>query len=322
MIFASLGTMDMPFKRMAYAVDQLASIVDEDVIVQTGWTEYDYKYVKKVFRFCTKEEMEQYQTSASLLIMQGGWGSICECMKLGKKMIVIPRYDRTEHIHDQFQLVRKLHNEKAVLGIFPRDENPDLYLKQYNETAEKLKVAVEMVKSLVFRKIVKGRAANILTAKVEEMNCGKRICLASSAGGHLRELQLAIEDIPEKYHCYWLTLSTTSTKVFMKNKEHVFLQNFQPRKPWTLFANAAEALFWVLIKRPTCIITTGAGVCIPTIAFSKRLLGTKVLFINSAADVTKPSKTPVWIEKYADLFLVQWKEMLNVFPNALYCGVL
>ena len=50
-----------------------------------------------------------------------------------------------------------------------------------------------------------------------------KICLACSAGGHLRELQLAIGDIPNNWNCYWLTLKTTSTKAFMKDKEHVFL---------------------------------------------------------------------------------------------------
>lgn len=149
-----------------------------------------------------------------------------------------------------------------------------------------------------------------------------KICLASSAGGHLRELQLAVGSIPAEYDCYWLTLKTTSTKAFMKDKEHVFLQNFQPSRKWTLFVNAAQALFWVFVKRPDVIITTGAGVCVPTVAFAKKLLGTKIIFINSAADVDHPSKTPVWIRPYADLFLVQWSDMLDVFPNAVCCGVL
>lgn len=108
----------------------------------------------------------------------------------------------------------------------------------------------------------------------------------------------------------------------MKGKEHVFLVNFQPSKRWTLFVNAFQALFWVLIKRPNVIITTGAGVAVPTVFFAKKLLGAKVVFINSAADVTEPSRTPVWIEKYADLFLVQWEDMLKVFPQATCCGVL
>ena len=148
------------------------------------------------------------------------------------------------------------------------------------------------------------------------------ICLACSAGGHLRELQLAIGDIPNRWHCYWLTLKTTSTKAFLKDKEHVFLTNFQPQKKWTLIINGFQAILWVLIKRPDAIITTGAGVTVPTVFFAKKLLKTKIIFINSAADVTHASKTPIWIEKYADLFLVQWEDMKKIFPNATCIGVL
>lgn len=108
----------------------------------------------------------------------------------------------------------------------------------------------------------------------------------------------------------------------MKDKEHVFLTNFQPAKRWTLIANCIQALFWVMVKRPRVIITTGAGVTVPTVFFAKKLLKTKIIFINSAADVTHASKTPVWIEKYADLFLVQWEEMKKIFPNSICCGVL
>lgn len=98
-----------------------------------------------------------------------------------------------------------------------------------------------------------------------------KICLACSAGGHLRELQLAIGDIPNNWNCYWLTLKTTSTKAFMKDKEHVFLVNFQPAKKWSLIINCIQAIFWVLIKRPNVIITTGAGVAVPTVFFAKKL---------------------------------------------------
>lgn len=151
---------------------------------------------------------------------------------------------------------------------------------------------------------------------------GPRICLACSAGGHLRELQLAVGTIPDEMDCYWLTLKTVATRAFLRDKEHVFLVNFQPSRMWTLAVNGIQALFWILIKRPDVVITTGAGVVVPTVFFAKKLLRSRIIFINSAADVTAPSKTPRWIRKYADLFLVQWEEMKQVFPEAVCTGVL
>lgn len=102
-----------------------------------------------------------------------------------------------------------------------------------------------------------------------------KICLACSAGGHLRELQLAIGAIPEQWDCYWLTLKTTSTKAFMADKEHVFLVNFQPAKKWTLIVNCLQAIFWVLVKRPDVIITTRSWCDCTYGFFRKKTIGDK-----------------------------------------------
>ena len=99
MIFASLGTMDMAFVRMAEAIDEWAATTQEEVIVQTGYTHFNYRHAK-AFDFCTKDEMQQYIKSADILILQGGWGAISEAMEQKKRIVVIPRHDKTEHIHD------------------------------------------------------------------------------------------------------------------------------------------------------------------------------------------------------------------------------
>lgn len=75
-------------------------------------------------------------------------------------------------------------------------------------------------------------------------------------------------------------------------------------------------------KTPKCNHNNGSRSSCTHYFFAKKILKSKVIFINSAADVTHASKTPIWIEKYADLFLVQWEEMKTIFPNAICCGVL
>ena len=84
MIFASLGTMDMAFIRMAKAIDEWAATTQEEVIVQTGYTHFNYRHAK-AFDFCTKDEMQQYIKSADILILQGGWGEISEAMEQKKR---------------------------------------------------------------------------------------------------------------------------------------------------------------------------------------------------------------------------------------------
>lgn len=146
MIFVSLGTMDMQFIRMAKVVDDWAATTKEEVIVQTGYTKYNYQHAK-AFDFCTKEEMQDYLTKADILILQGGWGTISEAMEKKKKIVVIPRYDKTEHIHDQFQLIRKLDDLKCVIGVFNEEELPQKVQQAY---------------TFEFQQIQKGNAENLI----------------------------------------------------------------------------------------------------------------------------------------------------------------
>lgn len=146
MIFASLGTMDMPFRRMAKAVDEFASHCDEEIIVQTGYTDYDYQHAH-AFKFCTKDEMQKYIADADILILQGGWGAISEAMEQRKRMVVMPRHDKTEHIHDQFQLVEKLDALGCVIAVLDENDLPK---------------AIERAKLYDFKQMKKGNAENTI----------------------------------------------------------------------------------------------------------------------------------------------------------------
>ncbi len=149
-----------------------------------------------------------------------------------------------------------------------------------------------------------------------------KICLACSPGGHWRQMQLAIGNIPEEYDCYWLTQRTKTTVAAMKDQEHVFVEKFLLVKKWTILVNAIQSLFWLIVKRPDVIISTGAGDTIPTIYLGKKFFKTKIIYITSAANVTESSKAPLWAEKYSDVFCIQWDEMKEIFPKAINIGVL
>lgn len=139
--------MDMPFYRMAKAVDEWAATTNEEIIVQTGYTDFKYKNISKVFNFCTKDEMQNYINQADILILQGGWGAISEAMEKKKRIVVMPRHDKTEHIHDQFQLIRKLDELGCVIGVFDEHDLPAKILQAY---------------SFQFQQIKKGKAEPII----------------------------------------------------------------------------------------------------------------------------------------------------------------
>ena len=97
--------------------------------------------------------MQQYIAQADILILQGGWGAISEAMEQHKRIVAIPRYNKTEHIHDQFQLIRKLDSLGCVIGVF--DE-------------KNLLSAVERAKTFDFKQLQKGNAENIIRRKLQE----------------------------------------------------------------------------------------------------------------------------------------------------------
>lgn len=152
MIFASLGTMNMSFARMAKALDDFAATTSEEVIIQTGHTSYVYQHAT-AFDFCTKVEMQEYIDRADILILQGGWGAISEAMEKKKRIVAMPRIDIIEHIHDQVQLVRKLDSLGCVIGVF--DEN---------EMSQKIKEAY----THEFKQLVRGNAEKRIREKLYE----------------------------------------------------------------------------------------------------------------------------------------------------------
>lgn len=144
--------MNRPFARMARAVDNLAASIQEEVIVQTGYTDFPYRYAN-AFDFCTKEEMASYMKTADVVVLQGGWGSIREAMSARKRIVAMPRYNITEHIHDQFQLIHKLDSLGCVIGVF--------------DECDLLK-AVEKAKTYMFKQLSYGSVEALICNKLQE----------------------------------------------------------------------------------------------------------------------------------------------------------
>lgn len=146
-----------------------------------------------------------------------------------------------------------------------------------------------------------------------------KICLVSSHGGHLHELTEATQHVWGDM--YWVTFKTKHTKALLKDKSHYFIIDPVISRPKFLL-NAFQSLYHILRERPKVIISTGAGIAIPTILLGKFLLNSKIIYVESAAAVIEPSKTGYFIYKYADLFLIQWESLKVFYPNAKYVGIL
>ena len=125
MILVMLGTQNNSFERLLKKMDELIEkkVIDEKVIVQSGYTNYESKNMR-IFDLIPQEELEKYQEQADLIITHGGVGSIVSSIKKGKKVIAIPRLHRYhEHVNDhQKQIVEAFDKKGYIIGIQRIDE--------------------------------------------------------------------------------------------------------------------------------------------------------------------------------------------------------
>lgn len=120
MIFVIFGNSPEKFYRLARKIDELAKKTDEKFIVQSGFTDFRYKYVV-TYPFLSYEKMQYYISKASIIISHGGYGTISECLKKRKKIVIVPRIAK-EHIYSQKKLVDKLVKLNYIIGVYNIDD--------------------------------------------------------------------------------------------------------------------------------------------------------------------------------------------------------
>ena len=120
MVLVLLGTQNNSFNRLLEEIEKNIEdgLIKEEVIVQAGYTKFESKEMK-IFDLIPKERLLEYQEQASLIITHGGVGSIISSIKLGKKVIAVPRlHEFGEHVNNhQIDIVRNFNEEGYIIGI-------------------------------------------------------------------------------------------------------------------------------------------------------------------------------------------------------------
>lgn len=138
----------------------------------------------------------------------------------------------------------------------------------------------------------------------------------SSQGGHFEQ----IKSLSSKLNQYDFFVVTEKTKFINDADYHLPSTGsnslFSLMKVPLVFMTG----FFIWLKeKPHVVITTGALICIPFL-FLCKLFGRKIIYIETFARIFDASKTGKYMYKHADLFIVQWEELLNVFPDAIFGG--
>lgn len=103
MIFVTVGMHSLGFPRLVEAMDRLAAILDEEVVMQIGSTTYQPQHAR-TFAFTTQAEMERFYAAARAVVSQAGAGAILTAQKAHVPLILVPRLKHYGEVIDDHQL--------------------------------------------------------------------------------------------------------------------------------------------------------------------------------------------------------------------------
>ena len=152
----------------------------------------------------------------------------------------------------------------------------------------------------------------------------KKVLFISSTGGHLSEL-LQLSPLFEKYD-YHIITEKDEANIALKEKygEKIDFLPYGTRSKiisyiFKYFYLCLKTIYYYFKIRPEVIITTGTHTAGPMCILGK-IFRSKVIYIETYANRNKKTATGRLIYPIADLFIVQWEEMLKLYPKAVYGG--
>lgn len=152
----------------------------------------------------------------------------------------------------------------------------------------------------------------------------KSVMFISSTGGHLEEL-LQLSTMFKKYDYHIVTEKTKSTDFLKKKyKDKVdylvygtkfHLLSYIPKFIFNIFKSG----FLYIKYCPDYIITTGTHTAVP-MCFIGKICGSKIIYIETFANISTKTQTGKIIYPISDKFIVQWESMKDLYPKSEFGG--
>jgi UDP-N-acetylglucosamine:LPS N-acetylglucosamine transferase len=147
----------------------------------------------------------------------------------------------------------------------------------------------------------------------------KRILFVCDPGGHYSQM-LMLKDIFDEYDCRLLVDASTNISHSIPVK-HMKIYHARNHRNIFFCTSLIQCFFVWIYFRPKIIISTGAGIAVPIFIWGK-LFGSSLVYIESRARVYSKSATGKIVSCLCNKIIVQWPEMLHIYKNAEYWGVL
>ncbi len=157
--------------------------------------------------------------------------------------------------------------------------------------------------------------------------CGLRLLVVLGDGGHTAEMCRLLELLgPDFAYSYVLAHNDRLSEQCVPFPGPLF----RVRRPRAKDDSVLAAFFKTLLSftsalricltvRPDAILGSGPALIVP-IAVASKLLGSKVVFVETGSRVTRLSRTGKIMLRLADLFFVQWEPLSGRYPRTIFAG--
>ena len=145
-----------------------------------------------------------------------------------------------------------------------------------------------------------------------------RICLAASAGGHVSQL-LKLAACWNGYETFCVTTTQVVREKLGKLGNVYVVGECNRQHPVRVITVLLRCCRIVFKERPDVVISTGAAAgCM--LCFLSKIIGAKVVWIDSITNVERISLSGRMVRYIADLFLVQWPELAGRYKKVEFVG--
>lgn len=155
---------------------------------------------------------------------------------------------------------------------------------------------------------------------IEENRKPIKVCFAASSGGHLEQL-LLMKPLMKKYKSFIVT-EDMPFKMDVGDEKVYHLKQVNRKEKGALkltFKNAVKSLRILNREKPDVIVTTGVLAIVP-LCFIGKLMGIKLVYLESFANIHAGTLTGRILYKFADKFFIQWETLKDVYPDAEFVG--
>jgi UDP-N-acetylglucosamine:LPS N-acetylglucosamine transferase len=146
------------------------------------------------------------------------------------------------------------------------------------------------------------------------------VLLVASNGGHLLQLAQLRDEWPRAERL-WVTFDGPDTRSLLAGEDVVLAYAPTNRNVRNLVRNLLLAVRVCARRRPRAIVTTGAGVAVP-FCYVGRVLGARVVYVESFSRILEPSLTARLVHPVATDFFVQWPALEARFRKAQHRGAI